>query len=231
MRTVKERFETKFIKDKSGDCWNWTACKHKDGYGKFILNGHSQYSHRVSYELYIGEIPSNSQVLHKCNNPSCVNPSHLFLSMNTVQERFEAKVEKDESGCWNWMEYKNHKGYGQFRLDGRMQGSHRVAFQIYLGEIPKGMCVCHQCDNPSCVNPDHLFLGTNADNVRDCVNKGRQVDPSGEKNGRSKLKEEDTRIIRMMCAKGVHQADIAKEFGVSQPTISAIVCGRTWTNI
>ena len=150
--------------------------------------------------------------------------------MRTIQERFEAKFTKAE-GCWEWRAFKNSKGYGALYFNGRQRLAHRVAYQLYVGEIPAGLCVCHRCDNRGCVNPTHLFLGTQADNVHDCEDKGRDVHPFGEKHGRSKLTNEQIIEIRARHSDGAQNVDLAKEFGVSQPTISMIVCGHTWTRI
>lgn len=89
-------------------------------------------------------------------------------------ERFEAKVYAEPScGCWLWGGSLDGDGYGMFRSKGRVERSHRVAWQLYRGEIPPGICVLHRCDNPTCVNLDHLFLGTKADNAWDRAKKGR----------------------------------------------------------
>lgn len=87
-------------------------------------------------------------------------------------QRFWNKVEKTD-GCWLWTASKNRQGYGYFRFDGKMMKAHRMAWLLVHGEIPEGMLVCHTCDNPSCVNPEHLWLGTNQDNQNDMNAKGR----------------------------------------------------------
>lgn len=152
----------------------------------------------------------------------------------TIQERFEDKFTKSK-GCWEWGASKVRGGYGQFNIAGRTQGAHRVAYQLYVGEIPAGMCVCHHCDNPGCVNPAHLFLGTIADNMHDCENKGRGIGKgsgvSGEKHWKAKLTEAQIIKIRTMYSEGARGVDLAKEFGVSRATISNIVCGRRWANL
>ena len=98
---------------------------------------------------------------------------------NETKIRFESKIEKMPNGCWIWTGTKDLKGYGAIRFNGKMHKSHRVAYEIYVGEIPKGMLCCHHCDVPSCCNPDHLFIGTNSDNMRDMYKKGRDLHSRG----------------------------------------------------
>ena len=90
-----------------------------------------------------------------------------------IQERFDSKYIKDSSGCWLWQACKDRDGYGQLQVAGRSIGAHRVSWELTNGPIPEGLYVCHHCDITNCVNPDHLFIGTNTDNMRDKVNKGR----------------------------------------------------------
>lgn len=86
--------------------------------------------------------------------------------------RFWSRVEKTPT-CWLWLGSRDQRGYGTMRFQGRNQRAHRIAYQLAVGPIPEGLLACHHCDNPSCVRPDHIFIGTMADNIRDCVNKGR----------------------------------------------------------
>jgi HNH endonuclease len=95
------------------------------------------------------------------------------------RERFWTKVIKSEN-CWEWQGVKNGDGYGQFKRDGQMVPAHRIAFELIHGEIPNGLYVLHQCDNPPCVKPSHLYLGTQFDNMRDMFQKGRD-NPGGRK--------------------------------------------------
>lgn len=151
-----------------------------------------------------------------------------------VIERFWKKVKiSTDSDCWDWTASKNKKGYGTFgtgKKDNgkpRIENSHRVAYKIAKGKIPDGRLVCHHCDNPSCCNPSHLFLGTHQDNVDDMVQKGRQV--KGKKNGRAKLKWPDVQKIRETHLLGeTSLSQLARENNVSHTTIINIVNQVTW---
>lgn len=95
--------------------------------------------------------------------------------------RFWTKVQKTDDGCWLWTAYRDMRGYGTIKINGKGKRAHRVSWEIHFGVIPLGMCVCHRCDNPSCVRLDHLFLGTSAENTADSVAKGRQA--RGDRSG------------------------------------------------
>lgn len=141
--------------------------------------------------------------------------------------RFEAKIRKSE-GCWEWTASCAGKGYGQMKLpkQRRQEYSHRLAYLIYVGQIPPKTDVCHTCDNPKCCNPKHLFLGTSHDNHVDMVNKDRHL--PGERNGNSVLSDGEVRQIRSCLKAGIVQTKIAAMFNVSQITISRINTGARW---
>ena len=142
--------------------------------------------------------------------------------------RFWSKVDvRQPDSCWPWQAYRARKGYGIVRWAGRNQKAHRVAYQLEVGEIPAGLFVCHRCDNPPCVNPAHLFLGTTQDNTRDMMEKGRGTDNSGEKNPRAKLTWEEVEEIRAR-RDACSQKELAEAFGVSVATINQILVHRTW---
>lgn len=146
--------------------------------------------------------------------------------------RFETHFAK-ASGCWNWNGANESKrgGYGLFwMLDDHRRAS-RVAYEIYVGPIPAGLHVLHKCDNPPCVNPDHLFVGTPLDNARDCSAKGRRrnVPSVGEKNGLARLTNEQARQIKTALTSGAKGRLLAKMFSVSESIISDIKRGKTWT--
>lgn len=144
--------------------------------------------------------------------------------------RFEQKFDKTE-GCWTWKASKAGQGYGQIKLpkQRRQAYAHRVAYEIYKGPIPAGQYVCHACDNPECVNPDHLFLGSSHDNHADMKEKGRHT--YGEKSATRKLTENQVLQIRSCLAAGMTQMQIARAFGVQQMTISRINTGKRWAHV
>lgn len=150
-------------------------------------------------------------------------------------ERFWAKVDRrGPTECWPWTANVDTRGYGRFQLNGRSRRAHRVSYELSAGPIPEGMHVCHRCDNPLCVNPGHLFLGRDEDNVADKVAKNRQARGSsigaklsGDLGGAAKLTWADVRSIRA-AAVSTLQAALATRFGVSKSAISLIVSGRTW---
>jgi hypothetical protein len=145
-------------------------------------------------------------------------------------QRFWNKVNKQENGCWEWTAHLNTNDYGQFKLDGKLQLAHRASWMFEHGPISDGMHVLHHCDNPSCVNPAHLFLGTHADNMRDMAEKGRAArNPQpGESNGSAKLTEADVLAIR---SDKRSQRAIAAEYGVGHSAISLIKNRKVWTHI
>jgi hypothetical protein len=136
-----------------------------------------------------------------------------------------------ETGCLEWTGSKTRTGYGRIRVGPKLYLSHRYAFMLALGDIPEGQCVCHQCDNPACCNPEHLFLGTQRENVADMMAKGRQHNRTGSKNSCAKLTEKDVIEIREACASGAKQADMARKYNVSQVAISLIVLRKKWVHV
>jgi hypothetical protein len=153
-------------------------------------------------------------------------------SLIMTPKRFIANVKK-VGDCWEWQGTINHYGYGQIMIGRKSLKAHRLAWMLYKGEIPKDMFVCHKCDNPPCVNPDHLFLGTSADNNHDMYAKGRgrKIIPSesaGENNPRAKLTWEKVRSIRHEYKEGKTQDALAEKYGVNQMSISFIIRNIHW---
>jgi len=133
--------------------------------------------------------------------------------------------------CWLWTAHVNKGGYGVFWVGSLATDriAHRLSWQMKNGEIPDGKVICHKCDVPACVNPDHLFVGTHRDNVEDKIKKGRC--PKGESHCCAKLKERDVFGIRKLIAAGMPQFEIGPLFGVTPSLISAIKTRRKWKHV
>lgn len=147
-----------------------------------------------------------------------------------INKRFWEKVDiTDFFECWNWLANKNRRGYGDFRyLKGHISAP-RMAWILTKGNIPNGMYVCHHCDNPSCCNPAHLFLGTPQNNVQDMVNKGRQR--KGESQVNAKLTGKEVLEIRELAKNGQFQYEIAKLYGISQRLVWNIIHRKAWKHL
>lgn len=145
-------------------------------------------------------------------------------------ERFYSKIELIPFSACHWWVGCNSGGYGQISINGDMVYSHRVAYSMAVGEVPGDMEVCHKCDNPSCVNPDHLFRGTHSENMKDMVDKSRTGADKrrGEKNATSKLK--DSQVMRIRGSIGT-LASIGKRYGVSESTVSLIKKRKIWSHL
>ena len=142
--------------------------------------------------------------------------------------RFWSKVQVLGDGeCWEWQAYKSNSGYGRFRLDGRDQLAHRVAYWLEHDEIPEGAHILHVCDNPPCCNPSHLYIGDASRNMRDAYDRGQKKPTIGELNGRAKLTPAKAKEIRGL-AHALTQDHLARMFRVSQSTVSRVINGKRW---
>lgn len=139
----------------------------------------------------------------------------------TPEQRFWTHVDDQEGSCWVWMGARFPTGYGHLVFRGKDTYAHRVAWELMRGPIPAGLHVLHRCDNPPCVNPDHLMIGTHADNMADMSAKGRA-------RTRRKLTLQQAAEIRAAHRAGERLSDIATRYGVSVPTVSEIGHGRKW---
>lgn len=148
----------------------------------------------------------------------------------TLQERFDEKYTPEPtSGCWLWTDSLDRAGYGNLRML-RLVKAHRVSWALHRGALPDGLHVLHKCDVPACVNPDHLFLGNQADNMIDMASKGRAQ--RGEKHHEAKLTEAHVLEVRRVYNNGGWtQADLATKFGVTRTLISRIVNRLIWKHV
>lgn len=159
-----------------------------------------------------------------------------MLADSTIA-RFWPKVDVGEpDACWPWTgPIRGRSPYGAFKADRTTHGAHRVSWEIANGPIPAGLQVLHRCDNPPCVNPAHLFVGTRADNMRDAAAKGRlplaMIEQSGEKNVNARLTADVVRAIRADRAAGMKLVPLAEKYGVGYSTVRDVVHGRTWSHV
>lgn len=157
--------------------------------------------------------------------------------------RFWAKVDRTDD-CWLWRGFCLPKGYGTITIRTKNHYAHRMAYEIVKGTIPPGLLVCHTCDTPSCVNPEHLFLGTHRDNFADMISKGRSATgekhglakhperrPRGTTHGMAKLRDSDIHAIRTAHTTGITLTTIAAQYGVCIQTISNIVHRKKWRHV
>lgn len=163
-----------------------------------------------------------------------------------LAERFNERVDRTAGpdGCWIWTATADRRGYGMIKANNRSLRASRVSYELYIGPIPPGMFVCHRCDTPRCVNPQHLFLGTPGENSRDMQRKGRaahgdthgkrtkpEQTARGERHGRAKLTEGDVRAIRQRAATGDTRRSLADAYGINKSTIDRILTGKYWSHV
>jgi hypothetical protein len=134
----------------------------------------------------------------------------------------DAYIPEPMSGCWLWLMSVNNHGYGTRGFSGKNALAHRVSWVLHRGPIPDGLHVLHRCDNPACVNPDHLFLGTHADNMQDMVRKGRV------KSGMAKLDMDKANEIRQLRKSGMTSAAVGRRYGVSDGNVRMVWENRIW---
>lgn len=150
------------------------------------------------------------------------------MSRKNLKDRFNNSYQVDtDTGCWIWTRF-SHKGYGRAHANGHNIRAHRLSYELHVGPIPEGACVCHRCDVPSCVNPDHLFIGNHEENMKDMVSKGRGRGRIGTKHHSAKLDDTKVRKIRMdsrPCKV------VAIEYGVDWSTIRDIKSRRSWRHV
>lgn len=210
-----------------GECFIWNGPivkKTQSPCLRYTLGG-KKYKKGVRRILSEIIYDSKDNAMYSCDNSLCVNPLHI---VSGDLARFWFYVKKT-NGCWIWNAATNDYGYGVFHSE---SGSlaHRYSYELHFGPIEdSALLVCHHCDNPPCVNPSHLFLGTHTDNSQDSINKGRNS--YGEKNGQHKLTEADVIAIHLERNAGMTFQAIAKIHGVGTTTIIDVIAGRSWNHV
>lgn len=148
--------------------------------------------------------------------------------MTDLEIRFWSKVDRESgASCWQWLGCTIHHGYGHFKINGKAVSAHRVAYELCKGPIPVGLHVLHRCDNPGCVNPEHLFVGTHDDNMEDKAVKGRVYRPRGEAHAMAKLTAAQVQEIRELRG-FLLQREIAERFGVTRLHVCEIHNNKVW---
>lgn len=157
-------------------------------------------------------------------------PRLLYRHCQLTKSALLVFVERKDGNCWKWKRSLNTDGYGTLCVNGKSQMAHRIFYQVWMGRIPKNLLVCHHCDNPACCNPKHLFLGTQRDNVLDCIKKGRFrfcFSKPGELGHNAKLTAAQVRTVRKSKWR-ITSETLGKRFGVTASTIKAIWQGLNW---
>lgn len=178
---------------------------------------------------------ANLSEVNRGRGKFCSHKCYAASRSISLEEQFRRGVGlPNESGCVLWTGTLDKSGrgiiYSTCRPPQRLFQAHRLAWEFANGPIPEGMCICHKCDVPACVNPEHLFLGTQLDNILDMVSKNRQR--RGINTGNAKLNDDLVREIRARwAAGGVTKAQLAREYGVQFMTLSSVVRGHTWTHV
>lgn len=189
-----------------------------------------------------------SDILNQCNVEDCFSPRHIrdlckkhyirwqkYRDVNvvlnprdlTMEQRFLRHVKKTRT-CWLWTGSINEKGYGRFQINQRCSRAHRVSYQLWKGDIMSNMYVLHICDNRSCVNPEHLYLGDQFQNMNDMYKRKRDYHLKREYHPNSKLTEQKVKEIRKLLKSGMMGKDIAIKFNLHRQTIYNIGSGKTW---
>jgi len=151
-----------------------------------------------------------------------------------VEKRFWRYVAKGQpvDSCWLWAGARQPKGYGTLNVEGKSVKAHRLSYELHHGPIPKGLHVLHRCDNPPCVNPAHLWAGTNMENIADKMAKGREPNLKGEKHPLAMLTEADVKQIRALhAAGGLNYAQIGARFGVEKHVVGMVIRRETWRHV
>lgn len=211
------------------ECWPWLGFRAKNE-GRFSLKGKLIAAHIAAYRYAVGSLPKGTNISHSCNDRYCCNPAHLIPFQKYSAEEQEARsmaslieaVDKSPEGCWLFTKYKNAKGYGLTNYRGKTVSAHRLMWRLRFGPIPPGKHIRHICDTPACINPDHLLLGSHADNMADRKERKRYF------KAYPKLTPAQVRSIRLSTDT---TTALARKYAVREATIRMARTGRTWRKI
>lgn len=230
-KSVEERLSDGIQFGRGDECWNWTKRTNKSGRPIASIEQTVDGVRKVStmsiqhlvLEKYTGRKVETRYVDTVCGNPICCNPVHL--QERDFDVRFWNNIVEDGE-CWIWQGTVSSNEYGVITLDGVNRPTHVLSYELSNGEIPEGLFVLHKCNRKLCINPDHLYIGTHNDNMRDMADSDVN---KGEGNGNSILTEKDVREIKKLIAsRMITYNNIAQNYGVKRQTIKDIALGRTW---
>lgn len=214
----------------SGDCWIWIGSINKVGHPQVTFDHRQKeegkmltfFPHEFLYEQKFGQLEVR-YLDSSCGNLRCINPDHQ--SPRTFEKRMDNYLVQD-NGCWLWNGTSKTNGYGTMPVNGKTKMVHRLAYEKAYGEIPEGLMVCHKCNTRLCINPDHLYVGTHNDNMKDMANSDVM---KGEANPQSILTQSQVLEIRQhIQERKIVYRELAKMYGVSRTAIKDIASGRTW---
>jgi hypothetical protein len=216
------------------ECWGWKGRKTPYGAGRFTIEHtiggkrivETYFANRFSYEYFTGNKITTRYLDNICERRDCCNPKHL--RPRDFDSRFWDNTDRS-NGCWVWQGHIDKStGYGSITIDHETFATHRIAYEVYNGvKIPSGKMVLHSCNNRRCINPEHLRVGTQEDNMQDMIESGNSC--RGEKNGNSIYTEKQMTEIKTYMKENPHSlAWISRTLGIPYPTIKDIAHGRIW---
>lgn len=210
--------------------------------GRMYIVSKGGKTHRLNHLVL--QPSSRAIIKYRNGNKFDNRKSNLYIAGEDKTKtalRFWEYVIKGQTpnDCWQWKGSTNSDGYGSITQKEKRWGAHRFSWMVHFGDIPNGLHVLHKCDNPPCTNPEHLFLGTNLDNIKDSVSKGRRKYPpkhsnipaKGSGHGMAKLSEREVLQIRLAVASGATQQSQAVTFNVSKHTVCLIIKRKTWRHV
>lgn len=172
-----------------------------------------------------GYCPMHYDRLRRLGDARFVTPTEM-----TAKQKILSNIKKNTNCCWEWTGALEKFGYAQLSFKGRIIKAHRLSYIAFIGEIPKGLLICHKCDNPSCVNPDHLFLGSHKDNYDDMVNKNRDNFPKADFHYKSLLSRREVKEIKKFPLE-LNNVQIGKIYNVDRRVISNIRNNKTYKSV
>ena len=233
------------LAQETDDCILWPYKKTNGNATVSLGTEHDELIHRLAWIMTHRERIEDSRIWQRCGNLACFNPRHLNKGPRprTLSRRQKELIHlstQNTDDCVMWPHYRSpiprtgKPGYGMVKFQGKHTSTNRSAWLLSGQEIPKGMKICHTCDNPGCVNLRHLFIGTQRDNMQDCIRKGRKKMPKGVNNPSAKLTESQVREIRIFWEKNSSTYGpraFAEKFKVGLTSVRDVINNRTWRHL